>query len=238
MRPLALTVLTVLAVLAACGSSEPREPREGAFDPAEVAQTTGSEARFSIDRTAVPLDEMHMGRWLAGIPMSGMARVNIDLSAPVNGGRTRFSKAHGSIAMSCTTCRLGDDIATLDFGPDSFVTGWQVGHVDLESLAIHAVVKDGHATLTQFVLSSPDLKLLISADITLADDLDASKIEGCVRLLPTESLKYDRPKTYAAVSATGASLDHGGMYSIRVTGTLGAPRRLAQECDDQGLAVQ
>src|ERR1043165_7974175 len=78
MRNAAVLAITLLA---ACGRTP--EPQQGAFEPDDAVQTTSSEARIAVDRRAVPLEKMLMGRWLAGVPMRGMANVKIDLAAPV-----------------------------------------------------------------------------------------------------------------------------------------------------------
>lgn len=217
MRRFVTATLLSVTFFAACGSTEPEE------------------ARISVDRRAAPLEDMAVGRWLAGVPMTGIADVKIDLAAPVKNQRTLYSRAHGSFAFTCAkNCKLGDDTAQLDFGGQKL----DVGHIDIDSLALRGTVQNGHAKTTQWKLVSPDVKLSVDVDIALADDLFASKVEGCIRFAPVAGLDTRRPKTWTVLQTTGASLDGTGMYSIRITGTLGAPKRLAQECGGQKLAAR
>src|SRR5437763_4756676 len=131
-----------IALLPACGRTA--EPQEGAFEPEDIVKTTLDEARISVDRRAVPLEELPIGRWLAGLPMRGMAQVRIDLAAPVKNHLTMFSQAHGTFAFACgKDCRLGDDTAQLEIRGQRL----DVGHVDIESLALRGTVKKGHAKL-------------------------------------------------------------------------------------------
>ncbi|NVB77371.1 MAG: type II secretion system protein GspN [Kofleriaceae bacterium] len=222
------TLLALTLILTACDShtTEPKKG-EGAFEIGDVVKTTSDEARISVERSAVPLEEMAFDRWLAGLPMRGMAHMTIDLSAPRHADRTLFSRARGTLAFECTDCQIGDDSAQLEIAGQKL----DVGHLDIKSLALRGTVDGGHAKLTTWELASPDVKLDISMDIALADDLAASKIEGCIRFAPASGLDKRRPKTWAVLQTTGANVDHSGMYSIRITGTLGTPKRLAQACD-------
>jgi len=224
--------LLIIPLVAACGRTT--EQQEGGFHSDDGVKVTSSEARISVDRRAVPLQTMMVGQWLAGVPMGGVANVKIDLAAPVKNNRTLFSQAHGAFTFSCEKdCRLGDDTAKLEVGGQNL----DVGHIDIDALTVRGTVQNGHAKVTQWHLTSPDVNLTINADIALADDLAASKIEGCIRFAPVDGLDKRRPQTWALLQTTGANVDSTGMFSIRVTGTLGAPKRLAQECGGQKLVA-
>ncbi|HTL39055.1 MAG TPA: type II secretion system protein GspN [Kofleriaceae bacterium] len=228
MRNAAVLAITLLA---ACGRTA--EPQQGAFEPDDAVQTTSSEVRIAVDRRAVPLEDMLMSRWLAGVPMRGMANVKIDLAAPVKNDRTLYSRAHGTFSLACDKdCQLGDDAARLEV----FGQKLDVGHVDIDSLAIRGTVANGHAKLEQWHLVSPDVKIAVDADITLADDFASSQVEGCIRFAPVAGLDKRRPTTWTLLQTTGANADQSGAFSIRITGTLGAPKRLAQECGGTKLA--
>jgi len=214
-----------ITLVAACSTTFKRD---------DIVNTTSDEARISIDRRALPLQRMPIGRWLAGLPMRGMADIKIDLAAPVKNDRTLFSQAHGTFAFACgKDCRLGDDAAQLEIRGQKI----DVGHIDIEKLAFRGTVENGHATMRQWKLVSPDMRLTLDFDIALADDLEASTIEGCVRFAPMPGLDKRRPKTWRLLQTTGANPDRSGTFSIRITGTLGAPKRLAQECAGAKLAV-
>lgn len=225
---------TLLAVtfVAACGSSA--EPQTGAFDPDDAVKATDAEARISVHRREVPLAEMSMGRWLLGIPMRGMAEVDIELTAPIEKGDILHSRSRGTITMGCATgCTLGDDTAKIAIEPDMQLP---FGHLDFEKLELAMVVEDGHAKVTSWTLASPDVRVTLDLDIALADDFSQSTIDGCVRFAPTKSLLERDPKTHAVLSTTGANRV-GDTFSIKVAGTVGATKRLAQSCGGQTGAV-
>lgn len=211
-----MRMLLAITFLAACG------------------RASSDEVRIAIDRREVPLEQMAMERWLAGLPMRGLADVKIDVAAPTVDDRTMFSRARGTFRFSCDRdCKLGDDVARLAVG----ATQLEVGHLDLASFVIRGEIANGHAKLTEWTVASPDIRLNVDVDVALADDLLASRIDGCIRFAPVAGLDKRRPKTWAVVQTTGATLDESGMFSIRITGTLGAPKRLAQRCDAQVLAI-
>jgi len=233
MRKLSVLMLLAIPLVAACGRGA--EPHQGAFAPDDVVTVTRDEARISVERSAVPLEDMALARWFAGVPMQGLAQLKIDLAAPVKDHRTLFSRAHGTFAVACGHgCRLGNDVAQLDIRGQKL----DVGHIDIDSLAVRGSVENGHAKVTQWQLVSPDVKLGVDLDIALADDLAASKVEGCIRFAPVTGLDARRPKTWTLLETTGANRDRTGMFSIRITGTLGAPKRLAQACGGSILAMQ
>jgi hypothetical protein len=221
----AMRTLVVLAV-AACNSSN-----TGAFNVDNVVETTRGEARIEVRRHDVPLRDMPMGRWLAGLPMDGMADVDIALVAPIVGGTTRFSKATGTFAFECReTCTLGDDKTRLSI---MMFEGLEFGHLTFDAIEIRGAVADGHAKVTAWKIASPDLALTAAVDVTLDDNLASSKIDGCVRFAPTADLEKRAPKMHAMLSMTGASRDDDGMFSIKLEGTLGEIKRLARPCGVQ-----
>jgi hypothetical protein len=58
--------------------------------PAEDAvQTTDSELRVQVNRREVSLREMPVASVLAGLPMTGLADIAIDLTIPSAGGNAR-----------------------------------------------------------------------------------------------------------------------------------------------------
>jgi type II secretion system protein N len=223
-------VLALAFAFTACSQrSTPEEVETGVFDPAETVRRTDDAVRVEVHRRDVPLAEMPIiAQSLLGLPMSGMGNVAIDLAAPRTDGRVRFRQASGTIALSCPAgCRLGDDRAKLEFGGLGAV---DFGHLAFDSLDLRATVQDGRAELTTWELVSKDIELHARMRIGLDDDLASSTLDGCLWFKETPALVKTQPRTAALIQTTGASLNRDGFYSIRITGTLGASKRLAQEC--------
>ena len=84
--------------------------------------------------------------------------------------------------------------------------------------------------MTQFDVVSGELEMHGRLRIGLADELDASSVDGCVWFKETEALVARDPKTAAVIQTTGAARNRDGFFSIKLAGKLGAVRRLAQDC--------
>ncbi len=220
-----------LAVAIAVTGCSPEEPKSGAFDPAGAIRHTDDGVSIQVHRRDVPLAEMPiLPQKLWGLPMVGMATVEIDLTVPTVDGATRYQQATGSIALACPSgCTLGNDRAQLvfgGFGPVDF------GHIAFDAVDIRATVHDGRAEITKWEVSSKDVELRARMRIDLdAADLGASKLDGCLWFKPTRALTAARPKTSEVLMITGALQNSDGYYSIRIAGTLGASKRLALECE-------
>lgn len=224
--PLGVSLLTVTA----CGGGS-SEPERGAFDVDRAVVTTDREVRIDVHRREVPLRELPMERWLAGLPMDGLADVDLALAAPVVDGAPQLSRAHGTFALACAKgCTLGDDRARLRVLPELAPEGIPFEHLRFDAIEIRGSVGDGHAKLTAWKLSSPDLQITAAIDVTLRDDLASSPIDGCVRFAATDALRERAPRMHALIETTGAPRDADGMFSIKLAGTLGTMKRLGQRC--------
>lgn len=223
-------VLALAFAITGCSQrSTSEEVETGAFDPADTVRRADDSVRVAVHRRDVPLAEMPIiAESLWGLPMSGMANVAIDLAAPRIDGRVRFGQASGTIALSCPAgCTLGDDRAKLAFGGLGAV---DFGHLAFDSLDIRASVQDGRAEITTWELVSKDIELHARMRIVLDDDLASSTLDGCLWFKESPALVKAQPRTAALIQTTGANMNRAGFYSIKISGTLGASKRLAQEC--------
>ncbi len=228
MRPV-IAVPLAIALLGCSQRSTPEEVETGAFNPDDVVHRTDDMVKVEVHRKDVPLTDMPIvAETLGGLPMTGLADVAIDLTVPKAGGVTKYQEIHGTIAASCPAgCSLGNRKAQLvmpGLGSIDF------GNVDLGAVDIRAVIKDGHLTMNQFDVVSGDFEMHARLRVDFAAALEASTIDGCIWFRPKDALMKREPKTYAALSTTGASVDSAGFYSIKVAGTVGQVKRLAQDC--------
>ncbi|MBL9014490.1 MAG: hypothetical protein JNL83_09960 [Myxococcales bacterium] len=218
----------VIVSLSACSQRSTPEVESGPFDPATAVVRADDSTRVSVHRKDVPLEQMPIiAETFGGLPMSGMANAAIELWVPREDGRLRYRKTTGAIDVSCPEgCFLGDGRATLA------VAGMTVdfGKVALGKVAIRGQAKAGVFELTAFDLVSSDLELHATLRVQLADDLGASPIDGCIWFKETPALVQRDPRTAAVLQTTGASRDEAGFFSIKLSGTVGAVRRLAQSC--------
>lgn len=227
MRPV---IAVPLVLLLGCGQrSTPEEVETGAFKPEDVVHRTDDMIRVDVRRRQVPLQDMPIiAETLAGLPMSGLADVAIDLTIPRAGGTPKYKAMSGSITASCPAgCFLGDGTSQLAFGELGKV---EFGRVALGVVDVRAVIRDGHLTMDHFDMTSPDLELHVRLRIDFAETVEASVIDGCIWFKATDALRIREPKTFAVLSTTGAPVDAAGFSSIQLGGRVGGIKRLGQNC--------
>lgn len=228
-RPIILGIL-VSSACTAPSSSDPPGVSTGAFRIDEIVRTTAAELRVQVHKQQVPLGEMPMADLLAGLPMTGLADVAIDVVVPIADGARAYRRASGSIAIACPDgCTLGDDAATVN--PAG---GMQLpfGHLTFDKLELQASIDKGRLAVTRWHAESPDLALQIALRVELATPLEDSTLHGCVRFKASPTLGDRDPRTAAVIATTGAALGADGLSSIQVAGTLGAHRLLGKVCGE------
>jgi type II secretion system protein N len=228
-EPMHSTMLGLVVLICGC-SNGPPAVEKGAFKIDDVVQTSDDELRVRVDRREVPLHEMPVASVLAGLPMSGLADIAIDLTVPSAGGKHDYRKASGTIAFGCPTgCTIGDDVTKLvpSRHPDDAIS---FGHVTFDKVDVRVQIDQGHVKVTRWQLESKDLTLAVKLDIDLATELVDSLLDGCVRFKPSRALEQRDPKTAAIISATGAPRGPDGFFSIKVGGQVGQRRLLGQAC--------
>lgn len=215
-----------------CGcSSGPPAVERGAFKIEDVVQTGDDGLRVQVARREVPLRDMPVASVLAGLPMTGLADLAIDLTVPGAGGKHDYRKATGSIAFGCPTgCTIGDDVSKLVFS--SFAgEGLSFGHVTFDKVDVRVQIDQGHMKVTRWQVESKDLTLDVKLDIGLAAELANSTLDGCLRFKASPSLEQRDPKTAAVINVTGAPRGPDGFFSIKVGGTVGQRKLLGQACE-------
>jgi type II secretion system protein N len=221
-----IPALMILAASACADHSASVEKTQGEFRLADIVETGTDAVRVHVDRHDVPLHDMELARWLAGLPMDGLADVTVDLTVPSHAGVHDYAKASGSFAFACRTgCTLGDDHSVLGVGG-----GLPFGHLTFDKIDVRGVVQAGHVEVSRWQLESKDVMLTATLQIELAPELDDSTIAGCVRFKPDPELAHRDPKTAAVIATTGALQGPDGVYSIKLEGTLGKRKLLGKVC--------
>jgi len=222
-------MLTPSLLIFGC-SNEPPPVEKGAFKLEDVVQTTDDELRVQVNRREVPLGEMPVASVLAGLPMTGLADIAIDLRVPGADGKHDYRKASGSIAFSCPTgCTVGDDASKIQPSPLTS-DGVSFGHITFDKVDVRAEIEHGHVKITRWQLESRELMLDLALDIELAAELADSPLDGCLRFKPTPSLEQRDPRTAVLLHSTGVPPGPDGVYSIKIAGSLGQRRLLGQAC--------
>ena len=224
MKWLAAMRIPVLMVLAVCGCAD--HTVEKPFSIADSVETSTDAVRVHVDRHDVALHDIDVARWFAGLPLDGLADVAIDVTVPRRAGVQDYPNASGSFAFACHSgCTLGDDHTKL-----AAAGGLPFGHVTFDNIDVRGVVRAGHVDVSHWQLESKDISLTATMHIDLAATLDDSKLDGCVRFKPAPGLADRDPQTAAVIATTGAQAGPDGFYSIKLEGTLGKRKLLAQQC--------
>ena len=167
------------------------------------------------------LDDLPVTEWTAGLPVSGDGRLVVWLAGH------DWSNTVGFVRFRCGDCTLGDARTRMELE--------MYGHpVDFGRLALGDVeadldFADGHVTMTTR-WRSPDFELDAYVRGTLARRAEDILLDGCITFRPTDALLAHDPRMHTLVSVTGAPLRSDGGYAIKLDGTLGNMRRLAEVC--------
>lgn len=229
----------LFVLFAACGSSSDSSGPSAPPDDHklhDLSSESNDGSRIAWAGKEVPLADIRAIADRIGLPLSGTADVSIYLDVSKPQGARDYSKAKGTIAISCTKCQIGDGTAKLAIGGNkrtqAFVgDGLDVGSLMIDSLEAKAIVGDGKLELSVWKLASADLEvqLALAADIAKTG-LRQSDVKACLRFKPTKALEQRSPKTYALLSMTGGSLGEDGFYSIEISGRAGELKRFSRKC--------
>jgi type II secretion system protein N len=192
----------------------------------------------------LPGDLMPM-RAVLGLPMTGKLDFAFTLDLPylvAKSGRTSpdWKKAVGHASFGCPTgCSFGDGKTKLKPLLKNNTNqaqalmvgdGIEFGKVNIDSLSATAEIKKGKLDITKFDTSSKDGTLKVDFSMTLEPELDNSVVDGCLRFNGSQALAQREPRTYAAITASGADLRSDGLFHIKLMGELKEMRRLNMEC--------
>jgi type II secretion system protein N len=222
----------LVLLLAACGSSSNPADVPADHKLHDLGKDTSEAQYVRYGGKQVPLADIPVIADTLGLPVTGSGDVLIDVTIPKTAGSPDYRKASGTIALACTTCQIGDGKKKLKtryeaaFGGD----GIQFGRLAIERFEVKAAITAGTLKTSTFKLVSEDLEVEASLAIELALTFDNSLVEGCIRFRPTPGLRARDSKMHDLLMLTGAARGADGFEHVRLSGSFGELRRLAQEC--------
>ncbi len=217
---------------------------EAAIGPGHIrGNLTVSKGGTSVSFEGAELQaQMLPMREAIGLPMSGVLEFELDLDLPnekQKSGKTipNWQKAEGGARIACPTgCTFGDGKTKLKtklknarnaaFAAD----GIEFGKVSLKSLLAKVEIKTGQLKVTQFEAPSDDGTLHVDYMMELEPVFGQSMVTGCLRFNGSPSLLQREPKTFSAITATGAPLGPDELFHIRLTDKFKDMKRLGQPC--------
>jgi len=189
----------------------------------------------------LPGDALPM-RAVLGLPMTGKIEFDVTLGLPMEkakSGKTaiNWQKATGSFGLGCPSgCTFGDGHTKLKpllkntRNQVMVGEGIDFGKVTMDSLAARATIKGGKLALNKFETKSNDGELHVDYEMTLEKEFGDSQVTGCLRFKGSDDLLKREPKTFAAITTTGAELRSDGLFHIPLTDRFKDMKRLNQEC--------
>jgi len=208
----------LLALVAVTACSSKREPVDHSL------HTTQTKDHTTIAGDHVDLATLPFTDWI-DIPAHGTANIKIDVATP--GGDLR--QATGTIEIACTgTCGIGG--TTVHVGKGAFAGDVEVPRIDFDHLDVAVAIENGHATITRWKMVGRDVELVASGNVALAQRLEDSTIDVCVRFRGTPGLRDRDPKLDALIATTGGAWS-AGFFNIHITDRLSHMHKLAAVCD-------
>jgi type II secretion system protein N len=177
-----------------------------------------------------------------GLPMVGQVEFAFNLALPNEKQKSgkvapNWKRAEGGARIACPSgCTFGDGKTKLktklkNARSQAFAAdGIEFGTVNLRSLVAKVEIKTGQLTVTQFEAPSDDGTLHVDFALELEPTFGESPVTGCLRFNGSPSLLEREPKTFSAITATGAPLGPDNLFHIRLTDKFKDMKRLGQIC--------
>jgi type II secretion system protein N len=194
-----------------------------------------------ISGVDLPAGNMPM-KEVIGLPMSGKLELEFKLDLPIEklkNGKTGpdWTKATGEVEFECPSgCTFGDGKTKLkpklnNARNQAFAgEGIEFGKINVDTMLAHVKIGDGQLELDKFEAKSTDGELHVDFALTLDQEFGDSDVVGCLRFKGSDSLQKREPKTYAALTTTGASIGPDNLFHIKLDGKFKTMKRLAQFC--------
>ncbi len=203
---------------------------------------------LDIKGTDLPGGSLPM-RAVLGLPMTGKIEFDVSLDLPNDTSKLgkrapNWAKAEGKLELSCPSgCTFGDGHTKLKpilknrSNQVMVADGIDFGQVNVDSLMMKAEITPstsekgtGKLEVKQFDATSKDGELHVDYMMALEHDFAESLVTGCLRFKGSPSLEKREPKTYAAITTTGAELHGDGLFHIKLTDKFKDMKRLNLEC--------
>lgn len=208
-----------------------------------TGNVTLSSKRVSIDVQGDGLPATNLPiRDVIGLPMSGKLQLRLALAFPLEKqkGKTapNWAKSQGNVLLACRSgCTFGDGKTKLKTKLKSArnqafaADGIEFGKVNVNTLVAKVDIKRGKLKVTEWDTKSDDGQLYVDYEMDLAPKWGDSDVNGCLRFVGSPALLDREPKTYSAISATGAPMNEkDNLYHITLSGKFSAMRKLGKFC--------
>ncbi len=193
----------------------------------------------------LPIGSMPGVREAVGLPMTGGLSADMRITLP----KGKWSKADGSIKLSCVGCTVGDGVAKMKMKPrpgrasartrrrSIFAgEGLTVPRINLGAMLAEISIKKGKGKIETFAAKSKDGFLDMTGEILFKDPFKETLFPGCMSFGFSEDLKEREPK-FMAIEAglPPKAKQEDGSYAIPTKGKLAQLRfDVRRQCGQSG----
>jgi type II secretion system protein N len=189
----------------------------------EITQTgtPGKKGPFELHVHArdVKMGELPGVRDAINLPLSGVAKIDLDLSSESG----KLAEASGEITLSFDNLVIGDGKTPLKVAGNPFLSGGlTLPRVRLDDFGGHVAIEKGLAKLQEIGGKSPDGEVALEGEVTLRDPLPNSTVNAYLRFkLADAFLKQAAAVQTILQMAAAAGKRPDGFYGMRLSGRLG-----------------
>ncbi len=198
------------------------EREQGRIYAHYVRESEESTVEFVVED--LPLYDVPKATQALNVPLTGLVAVNVNLTVPEN----KFSKAGGSIEVTCAACRAGDGESKLFVpGSKSLENGLTIPEIDLGTLTGKIDVEKGTAKIVEAIeTESEDLKMSLTGTLKLRDAFQKSRFKMVLKVELTDAFQ-DRAEAvrlmYQGATTSKLPPPERGL-GFRLEGAVSAPR--------------
>ncbi len=145
-----------------------------------------------VEISDLPLYDVPKASQALNAPLSGLFALQVDLEVPGN----KFSKAQGTLELTCAGCKIGDGETKLYIpGSKGLKDGTVIPEIDLGTFVGKMIVDKGVAkTDGPMETKSDDVEVSVEGEITLKDPFQKSRLDLTAKVNLTEALQQRSEK--------------------------------------------
>jgi type II secretion system protein N len=189
----------------------------------EITQTgaPGKKGPFELHVHArdVKMGELPGVRDAINLPLSGVAKIDLDLSSESG----KLAEAKGEIILSCDNLVIGDGKTPLKVTGNPFLSGGlTLPRVRLDDFGGRVAIDKGLAKLQEIGGRSPDGEVALEGEVTLRDPFPSSTVNAYLRFKFTDAFLKQAAAVQTILQMAGAQGKRpDGFYGMRLSGRLG-----------------
>jgi type II secretion system protein N len=208
------------------------EREQGRISGHYVRESEESTVEFVVED--LPLYDVPKAAQSLNVPLTGLVAVDVNLTVPGN----KFSKANGTIEVTCAACKAGDGESKLFVpGSKSLENGLTIPEIDLGTLTGKIDVEKGTAKVDGAIeTESEDLEMSLTGSLKLRDAFQKSRFKMLLKVELTDAFQERAEAVrlmYQGATTSKLSPPERGL-GFRLEGAVSAPRLIGINAKGRG----